>query len=241
MPPSPLRPLLARWHRRLGLVAALFLLFSAGTGMLINHDAELGLDREALRADWLLAWYGIAPGGPSVSFAAGGHWVTAVEGVLYLDGMRVDEGFGAIRGAASLSGLVAAAGEDRLVLLTPGGEMVERLTRASLPGPVRRLAGDGRHVYVESPAGVFVSDDALLEWARADAEPAWSRPRGLPSEVADRIDRDFRGHGLTLDRLLRDLHSGRLFGSRGPWMMDAAGLALLLLAATGLANGLRRR
>ena len=38
-----------------------------------------------------------------------------------------------------------------------------------------------------------------------------------------------------------DLHSGRLLGRLGPLIMDAAAVALVLLAASGIANWVRRR
>ena len=41
-----------RWHRRLGLAAALFVLLLAGSGILLNHTADLGLERRFI--DWPL-------------------------------------------------------------------------------------------------------------------------------------------------------------------------------------------
>ncbi len=42
------------------------------------------------------------------------------------------------------------------------------------------------------------------------------------------------GGGLPLERVVLDLHSGRLFGWLGPYVMDAAALGLLIVAITGL-------
>ena len=41
-------------------------------------------------------------------------------------------------------------------------------------------------------------------------------------------------HGLPLERVLLDLHSGRIFGEAGVWLVDAAALLFLLLAGSGL-------
>ena len=53
---------------------------------------------------------------------------------------------------------------------------------------------------------------------------------------------EYRGRGLPLIRVLSDLHSGRIFGRYGTWLMDASAVILLLLVATGiLGSGLGRR
>ena len=44
----------------------------------------------------------------------------------------------------------------------------------------------------------------------------------------------FRGRGLTLERVMLDLHSGRIFGDFGIYIMDAAAVALLWLSGSGL-------
>jgi uncharacterized iron-regulated membrane protein len=44
----------------------------------------------------------------------------------------------------------------------------------------------------------------------------------------------FRGRGLTLERLILDLHSGRIFGAYGIYVMDAAAIVLLWLSGSGL-------
>ena len=50
--------LLWRWHRRLGLLAALFVLVVAVTGIVLNHTSGLALDRRFVDWSWLNAVYG---------------------------------------------------------------------------------------------------------------------------------------------------------------------------------------
>ena len=47
--------------------------------------------------------------------------------------------------------------------------------------------------------------------------------------------------GISIERLLQDLHSGRLFGIFGVILMDLASVALVLLALTGCWVWLRKR
>lgn len=51
--------------------------------------------------------------------------------------------------------------------------------------------------------------------------------------------RAFRGEGIPLYRVLLDLHSGRLFGTLGVWIVDAAAVAMLFLTMTGVWYALR--
>jgi len=54
----------------------------------------------------------------------------------------------------------------------------------------------------------------------------------LPAALARALDRD--DPWLSWERLLLDLHSGRLFGAAGVYVVDAAGLLFALLALSGV-------
>ena len=56
--------------------------------------------------------------------------------------------------------------------------------------------------------------------------------RGQYLETRDA--KDYLANILTLERVLLDLHSGRIMGAVGPWIMDAAAILLLVLALTGI-------
>ena len=65
-------------------------------------------------------------------------------------------------------------------------------------------------------------------------EADWSEQVPLPGELRDILLKKYRGQGLTLERVLLDLHSGRLFGTFGVYIVDAAALLFLILAFTGV-------
>ena len=48
-----------RWHRRLGLCACIVIMVVAVTGVLLNHNASLGLHRVHIHHPWLLKLYDI--------------------------------------------------------------------------------------------------------------------------------------------------------------------------------------
>ena len=60
------------WHRWVGLVAALFVIVLAVTGLALNHTEELQLDARHVRTAWLLDWYGISLPDEVPAWRAGG-------------------------------------------------------------------------------------------------------------------------------------------------------------------------
>ncbi|MFT5351416.1 MAG: hypothetical protein ACI9MF_002239 [Gammaproteobacteria bacterium] len=51
----------------------------------------------------------------------------------------------------------------------------------------------------------------------------------------------YRGKGLSLERILLDLHSGRLLGNAGVFIVDLAALFFVFLALSGSWMWLRKR
>lgn len=52
-----LRTFLLRWHWRIGVIAAVFLILIAGTGVVLNHSRLLTLHEIYLDAEWIMALY----------------------------------------------------------------------------------------------------------------------------------------------------------------------------------------
>ena len=50
-----------RWHRRIGIIAAFFVIILSVTGIILNHNASLNLHKQFITAPWLLSWYGYEP------------------------------------------------------------------------------------------------------------------------------------------------------------------------------------
>jgi len=230
---------LATWHRRLGLAAAFFVLVLAATGIALNHTAELGLDQRHLKADWLLAWYGIEAPTETISFAVGAGVVTQLGDRVYLDASPVEEGVEEVSGAVSIGELVVTAVDGDLLVLTANGERVERLGRKDrVPVGLVAVGIDQQGaLLVRTDGGLFRADDALLGWSPVgdhDQSARWSMPAPTDAKMRATLRSDYLARILSLERVLLDLHSGRLFGRFGPWVMDIAATLLMLLAVTGI-------
>ena len=55
----------------------------------------------------------------------------------------------------------------------------------------------------------------------------------ISPELNRKILARYRGHGLPLERVLLDLHSGRILGKWGVWLIDVVAILLFVLAITG--------
>ncbi len=223
------------WHRWVGLVAALFVIVLAVTGLALNHTEELELDARHVRTAWLLDWYGIAVPESVPAWRVGDRWISQWDRRLYLDTRDLGEHpEGRLRGAVAWGDLLIVALDQALLLLTEGGELVEKLAADDLPGTLQGVALVRERPLLLTNAGQYAGDDDLVAWQpQPDAAVSPTAPASLPAELAERIAAHWRGTGLTLERVLLDLHSGRILGPAGVYLMDAAAVLLLFLSLSG--------
>ncbi len=235
---------LGKWHRRLGLGAAVFLILLVVSGLLLNHSHRLGLDQRYIQSSWLLDWYGIhAPQAPT-GIALGGHWLSELDKRIYFDAQELPNMRGQLNGAVLLRATVVVAVEDNLWLLTHDGIVIEQLGFGQVvPSGLRALGVDREGRLVAQTAQDFYAADAeLSQWRRIAAPVAdWGRPMPVPPALREELLRQYRGRGLSTERILVDAHSGRLLGRIGVWLVDLTAVACLGLALSGLWLWTRRR
>ena len=231
------------WHRRLGLCAALFVLVLAASGLLLNHTSELHLDSKQLNGSLLLAWYGIEADHEPLSYPLDQHMVTVVDEELFIGTREIAHCAGQLSGALRLpaSGLVVLACNDELFVLTPELELMERLGSAhGVPAPIRRAGVMQQKLVISDGARFFWADIEALSWrpvedAGAAVQDAthWSKPVATPPDLREALGKHFVGEGLSLERVLLDIHSGRIMGVWGVYLMDAMAIIFVVLAISG--------
>lgn len=225
------------WHRYIGLAAALFVILLTVTGLVLNHTEELSLDSIHVGSGLLLDWYGIdTPDGIS-SYVVGDTTITAVGNHIYWNTTRVPQTSAPLVSAVEFAGMVIIGVQGQLLLFTPDGELVERLDGAAgVPAGMQALgltpAGE---LAIHAAHGYYRTDDSFLEWQETEnLEADWSFSTKPSPELRSALQQAWRGTGLTLERVLLDLHSGRILGSRGVYLVDAAAILFLLLAISGV-------
>jgi hypothetical protein len=232
-----LRPLYI-WHRRLGLMAGVFVLILCLTGLALNHTEALRLDERHVSSTWLLGWYGISPPVVTESFAVGDSWVSLVEDRVYLGQHALPGRFSQLAGAVALGGTIIVIADGDALVLTETGSFIERLGRINgVPAGIRQIGveqGDG--LVVSAANGQYRSQVELLDWRPGEqggGEVAWSVAQAVPTELAGQLSRHYQSKILPLERVLLDIHSGRIAGGAGVLLMDLAAILLVLLAVSG--------
>ncbi len=225
------------WHRYVGVTAALFVLILSTTGVALNHTETLQLDERFVTTGTLLDWYNIQPPKGPPSFRIQSDWVSQWDTRLFLNENLLGEFPGALLGATRVDDIIIVAVPGRLMLFTPAGELIEELVgRQGVPAGMRRigLLADGR-VATRGAHGIYMADANFLTWEETDqaVDVSWSSPQALPGEIYIKVARQYRAHVLPLERVILDLHSGRIAGTAGVFIMDAAALLLIFLALSG--------
>jgi hypothetical protein len=81
----------------------------------------------------------------------------------------------------------------------------------------------------------YMADEHILDWdVIINDGVEWVERYTLSKKEKENLLIAYRGNGLKLERVILDLHSGRIFGQYGIYIMDAAAIALLWLSLSGV-------
>lgn len=236
---SPLK----KWHSRLGLTAATFVLALAFTGFLLNHVADWRLDDRLISSPLVLKWYGISQPHQMRSFAVAEQFISKVGEEVFLNTREIAHCRGELQGAvALLSGkMLVIACENELFLLDQNHEMIERLgISQGLPSPLQQIGTRNTELILAVGSGVQADvlradvDNLLWTPLAGDAGAIiWSVSVPTPPALADLLGKHFVGEGISVERLLLDIHSGRIVGAWGVYLVDLMAILFVVLAVTG--------
>ena len=234
-----------RLHRSLGVAAAIFILFMVISGMVINHSNGLGLDQHHVSQPFLLGWYGLDAPEQIHSFTARDNWISYAGSQLFLDDSHITSVSNGV-GAVFSNNMLIAASSDELLLLDTSGQLIERQSWGPPEaGPIESigLLPDGT-VVVKSTGQLWMADAELLGWQPAKetiSKPTWSTSEPAPLPLIQTITQQYRGEGLSVERVLLDFHSGHIFGPMGVFIYDLLAVAVGFLSISGLVLWIRGR
>ncbi|MDZ4079996.1 MULTISPECIES: PepSY-associated TM helix domain-containing protein [Hydrocarboniphaga] len=240
-PKTNLSMTLRTWHKRIGLFAFVFMGWLGFSGFLINQSADWGYDVKPITASWVMALYGLHPEPPTKGYNVGGHWLAEAQDASMLDGkplkMRISHQLGmAVAGSADKP-LLFIAEPERVFVLSPTGDLVDEMSGYTLPAPqVRRIGtipGNPSKVVIQDLDAYVTSDGLGWEKLPVNSPVEWAAPVDLP-EAQRNAAMPFSLPSVTLEHVLVDAHSGRIFGIGGAWLINFVGLASMALSITGV-------
>ena len=237
------------WHRYLGLIAIIFALMLAITGMMLNHTETLNLDSRFVKSRLLLRWYGIGSPAPPISYSLGSLWFSQIGKQIFMNNSRLQNTDSSLLGVVKLNDFLVMAFHNQLTLITLDGKVIEYLkNEAGIPKEIQKIGIDkDERLVLGTPNGDYSTDEEMLIWhSFKSSEVTWSESASMPSEIEGKLMTVYQGEGLPLERVILDLHSGRIFGSWGVYCFDAIAIVIILLSLTGayiffFPAGLRKR
>ena len=204
------------WHRWLGVTAALLVLWSAVTGIVLVHADDLGLSQRPVRSPWLLDLFGVPVPDVELGHRSPLGWIASDGERTWLappagDALGLPSQIGALDGVAAFEGEgggVLVAGSEGLALLDRAGALIELLPPGADPGvgALRPLP-----------------------------------PEPMPSEARAAVASAARGAALDWGQVVRTLHGSHGSGALGATIADLTALALIVLTLTGIQMHLQKR
>jgi len=224
------------WHRRIGLTAIVLVIILAITGIALNHTERFNLDNRYIQSNLILNWYGLQPEGELIGYQISPDMISSWDNSLFFNTKIIAQITSPLRGAIKTSQLYVAAFDNEIILITHQGELIERMPTSASFKQIQKLGTKyDRPVIETADPYYYIADEHILDWdIIIDEGISWSKPVALSETEAGKLLESYRGRGITLERFILDLHSGRLFGDIGVYVMDAAAIALLWLSFSGL-------
>jgi len=226
-----------KWHKKFGVFAALFVILLVFSGIALNHSQQLQLNNKYIQTQWLLDLYQVNPSSEPVSYEADGVRVTQLGERIYFDKREIAKDVQQLIGLVSVNDVVTVAFDGQLIVLSKDGEIIEHLTGVEgVPAGMKEIGFDDKgDIVIKAAHGYYHVNLDALEWKEYDyLDATWLPESTIPDALNEDLLQQYRGSGLTIERVLLDLHSGRIVGSWGVYFVDFIALLLLILSCTGV-------
>lgn len=227
------------WHRRLGLSTCVLLLLLAVTGILINHAHHLGLDKQGVEVNWLLDYYGIGQPNNIKTFALQPSPLLGIDNQLWLDDKLILESSLPLLAALPYQQQIVAIDATQLYIFDQQGQLLEvQNSSTGLSPPLTDiLLNQDEVLLLNTQNGWLLGDEQLLDWRSVESDSIDKIMALTPLQTTSLSPAQLtrvRSKHLAWERVILDLHSGRLFGSWAIWLWDLFALALVVLTLSGI-------
>ena len=231
----------------MGIVSALFVVLLSISGLALHHSLSLGLNARFTNSDLLLNWYDIEVPDITLSYTVDEHSVSLIADALYFDDIRMPGVFSTLQGLVGTSFGYLAATDTQLILISEAGELIEILGSVhGVPQGIQHIQGSSNSadgtVYVSTRAAALQVNLNTLQWVNAEASiRSFNTLAKLDGDKTAAIQKDYGDSLLSWERLILDIHSGRVLGGMGVFLVDLMAILFVLMAMTGVWIWSRRR
>ena len=207
-------------HRTLGAITVSFLLILAITGLLLNHTSDLKLDQRHITWPWVLEHYGLDSVEADVSYQLGRTSVSQFDEQVFVDAIPVYRSQQAILGGIRNDDLLILATRNNLLLFTLEGEFIEQMgEEAGIPSQIQNIGLYHGDPVLQTREGMRRADFMLEQWEHITLPAvSWSQQQDLPENIDQQLAEYFYGKGISVERLILDIHNGHIVDKYGVWL-----------------------
>jgi len=226
-----------KWHKKFGIYISLFVILLAISGIALNHSEELKLNTTYVKMGWLMDLYQINPKSEPIGYFLSNNWITKIDGHIYFNNKKIVDNTNKLIGVVNTNDTYTVAYDDKIILLTVEGEILESLGGAEgVPAGMKAIGNDEKNnIVIQSAHGYYRVNLDTLQWDEYSfLEANWSSASEITEPFKTNILEQYRGTGLTIERVLLDLHSGRIIGGWGIYLVDIIALLFIIIAITGI-------
>ena len=226
-----------KWHKKIGVYIALFVILLSVSGIVLNHSEKFKLNTTYIKMDWLLDLYQIKPASEPVGYLLFNNWIIQVGERVYFNENEIINDANKLIGVVNVNDINVIAYDGKLILLTNEGDILESLGGAEgVPAGMKAIGHDDQNnIIIQSAHGYYRVNVDILKWDEYDfLEATWSTTAEITKSIKADILEQYRGTGLTIERVLLDLHSGRIVGGWGIYLIDIIAVLFIIIVITGI-------
>lgn len=226
-----LRKALRKIHRWVGLLASVWLLQLAITGLLLQFASQWNLTNSYVKSPMILQWFDY--GKHIQVFESGDRSIYQIDDVLAINGKK-HQVSGKVVSAVMWQNQWLVATENSLSAYLQNGDLLnQRDDFDGLPTPVNALGNHEDGLYIQSQSQWFeLNQKGEFETAEhVNIESAHASRTQLNSSEKQLIFEDVLADKLSYDKVIHGIHSA-MKGS--VWLNTLSALALIYLCLSGI-------
>ncbi len=230
------------WHRRFGLLLVIFIMLLAITGIMLNHTDALKLSKTKINNSIVLSVYEINPKEAPISYKTEQHIFSQLDEQIYFDDKKLFNSKQQIRGVTNAGEIIILVLSRDVVLLSRDGELIDRYPLAQKTEIEHVGMLNKKAIIKMMDQTMWQADEDIINWQAIDSiQMSWAPQTQLNEALKENLLEQYRGEGLPLERIVLDIHSGRILGNFGVYIMDGVAILMMFLSLSGLWMWWQRR
>ncbi len=184
-----------KWHKKIGVYVAIFVIFLAISGIALNHSDKFKLNTTFIKMEWLLDLYQIGPASEPIGYLSSNNWVVQVGKRIYFNNKEIINDANKLVGMVKINDTYVIAYDGRLMLLNKKGEISEFLTGVEgVPAGMTKIGYDEQdNIIIKSAHGYYRANLDILQWSEYDFINAnWSSASKITEPLKANILEQYR-------------------------------------------------